>query len=80
MLYFISEGFIKPSELQRKIPDATRRVLNMQLKQLEEHKLVLKIIYAQLPPKVEYGLTDFGKSLIPLINALGQWGDENQKT
>lgn len=79
LLYFISEGFIRPSELQRKIPDATRRVLNMQLKQLEEHKLVFKLIYPQLPPKVEYGLTDFGKSLIPIINELGQWGDENQK-
>lgn len=79
LLYFISEGNIRPSELQKKIPDATRRVLNMQLKQLEQHELVAKTIYPQLPPKVEYSLTEFGKSLIPVITILGQWGDENQE-
>ena len=78
LLYFISQGIIRPGELQKKIPDATRRVLNMQLKQLEEHELVSKTIFPQLPPKVEYSLTEFGKSLIPLIVMLGQWGDEHQ--
>jgi DNA-binding HxlR family transcriptional regulator len=79
LLFFISEGNIRPNELQKKIPDATRRVLNVQLKQLEEHELVTKTIYPQLPPKVEYSLTEFGKSLIPVIAMLGQWGDENQE-
>ncbi|WP_330746998.1 winged helix-turn-helix transcriptional regulator [Chryseobacterium sp. CP-77] len=69
---------MRPSELQRKIPDASRRVLNIQLKELEAHELVTKKIYAQVPPKVEYFLTDFGKSLIPVISALGNWGDEHQ--
>jgi DNA-binding HxlR family transcriptional regulator len=78
LLWFINEGFQRPSELQRKIPDASRRVLNIQLKELEEHELVSKIIYPQVPPKVEYSLTDFGKTLIPVISALGNWGDENQ--
>ncbi len=62
-----------------KIPDASRRVLNIQLKELEEHELVSKKIYAQVPPKVEYFLTDFGKTLIPVISALGNWGDENEE-
>lgn len=79
LLWFINEGFQRPSELQRKIPDATRRVLNIQLKELEEHELVSKIIYPQVPPKVEYSLTDFGKTLIPVISALGNWGDENEE-
>lgn len=78
LLWFINEGFQRPSELQRKIPDASRRVLNIQLKELEQHELVSKIIYAQMPPKVEYSLTDFGKTIIPIIGALGNWGDENQ--
>ena len=78
LLWFINEGFQLPSELQRKIPDASRRVLNIQLKELEQHELVSKIIYAQMPPKVEYSLTDFGKTIIPIIGALGNWGDENQ--
>lgn len=78
LLWFINEGYKRPSELQRKIPDASRRVLNIQLKELEEHELISKIIYPVVPPKVEYSLTDFGETLIPVISALGNWGDENQ--
>lgn len=78
LLWFINEGHRRPSELQRKIPDASRRVLNIQLKELEEHELISKIIYPVVPPKVEYSLTNFGKTLIPVISALGNWGDENQ--
>ncbi|QRR01347.1 winged helix-turn-helix transcriptional regulator [Dyadobacter sandarakinus] len=79
LLWFIHQGHQRPSELQRKIPDASRRVLNVQLKELENHELVGKIIYPVVPPKVEYYLTDFGKSLIPVIGAIGQWGDENDE-
>ena len=78
ILWFIHQGHLRPSELQRKIPDVTRRVLNVQLKELEDHELVTKKIFPVLPPKVEYSLTDFGKTLIPLISAIGLWGDENQ--
>ena len=78
LLWFIHKGHLRPSELQRKIPDASRRVLNMQLKELEDHELVTKKIYAQVPPKVEYSLTDFGKTLVPVISALGFWGDEHE--
>ncbi|MCF6401453.1 winged helix-turn-helix transcriptional regulator [Chitinophaga filiformis] len=77
LLWFINEGHRRPSELQRKIPDASRRVLNIQLNELEEHELISKVIYPQAPPKVEYSLTEFGRSLIPVIAALGNWGDEN---
>jgi DNA-binding HxlR family transcriptional regulator len=78
LLWFINEGNKRPSELQRKIPDTSRRVLNFQLKELEEHELISKVIYPVVPPKVEYSLTEFGKSLIPVISVLGQWGDENE--
>ena len=78
LLWFINEGFQRPSELQRKIPDASRRVLNIQLKELEDHELVSKIIYPVVPPKVEYSLTDFGKTLIPVIATIGCWGDSNE--
>ncbi|MBW8323553.1 MAG: helix-turn-helix transcriptional regulator [Prolixibacteraceae bacterium] len=79
LLWFINEGYKRPSELQRKIPDASRRVLYMQLKELEDHELITKKIYPVVPPKVEYSLTEFGKTLIPVIAVLGQWGDENQE-
>ncbi len=78
LLWFIHEGHRRPSELQRKIPDATRRVLNIQLKELEEHELVTKVIFPVVPPKVEYSLTDFGKTLIPVISAIGNWGDAHE--
>jgi DNA-binding HxlR family transcriptional regulator len=78
LLWFIHEGHKRPSELQRKIPESSRRVLNIQLKELEEHQLVSKIIYPVVPPKVEYSLTDFGETLIPIISTLGNWGDEHQ--
>ncbi|SFC84878.1 HxlR-like helix-turn-helix [Parapedobacter composti] len=51
----------------------------IQLKELEEHELITKVIYPVVPPKVEYSLTDFGKSLIPVISALGDWGDEHEE-
>ncbi len=79
LLWFINEGHKRPSELQRKIPDASRRVLNMQLKELEEHELVCKKIYPVVPPKVEYSLTGFGETLIPVISVLGQWGDDHEE-
>ena len=78
LLWFINEGHKRPSQLQRKIPDASRRVLNMQLKELEEHELISKVIYPVVPPKVEYSLTEFGQTLIPVIAALGQWSNEHE--
>lgn len=79
LLWFIKQGHKRPSELQRKIPDASRRVLNVQLKELEDHELISKIVYPVVPPKVEYNLTEFGESLIPVIGAIGQWGDSNEQ-
>jgi DNA-binding HxlR family transcriptional regulator len=78
LLWFIDQGHQRPSELHRKIPDASRRVLNAQMKELEDHGLITKTIYPVVPPKVEYSLTDFGKSLIPVISHLGTWADEHE--
>src|SRR5258707_15667473 len=79
LLYFISEGVKRPGNLQRKIPRATRRVLNVQLNQLEQHGLVSRKIYAELPPRVEYKLTVFGRTVKPTIALLGKWGHDPQK-
>jgi DNA-binding HxlR family transcriptional regulator len=53
--------------------------LNIQLKELEDHELITKKIYPVVPPKVEYSLTDFGQTLIPVIAALGNWGDTHEE-
>lgn len=78
LIFFIGQGNKRPSELQKKIPGATRRVLNVQLNELEAHGLISKRIFAELPPRVEYSLTDLGKSLLPILSELGKWGDSNQ--
>jgi DNA-binding HxlR family transcriptional regulator len=78
LLHAISMGVKRPSELLRLFPGATRRVLNVQLNELEEHGLIVKKTYPQLPPKVEYSLTEIGWSVMPVIDAMNQWGDANR--
>jgi DNA-binding HxlR family transcriptional regulator len=78
MLKAISIGIMRPSEMLRAIPDVTKRVLNVQLKELEQHGIITKKIYHELPLKVEYSLTELGDSLMPIINAMNQWGDDNR--
>ncbi len=79
LLYYISEGIKRPGALQRSIPEASRRVLNIQLNQLENYELVKKKIFKQLPPKVEYYLTELGESLVPVIRTIGDWGDAHRE-
>ena len=78
LLHAISMDIKRPSELLRLLPGATRRVLNVQLKELEAHGMIEKKTYPQLPPKVEYSLTEIGRSLLPVIDAMNLWGDANR--
>ncbi|WP_343745613.1 helix-turn-helix domain-containing protein [Chitinophaga sp.] len=71
----IHKGIHRPSELARQNPAASKRVLSLQLKELEQHGVVRKIIYPELPPKVEYFLTELGESLLPLVDMMEKWGD-----
>jgi DNA-binding HxlR family transcriptional regulator len=77
LLYSIEQGLRRPSQLHRSNPGATPRVLNQQLRELEADGIVGKVVHAGLPLKVEYFLTPMGESLLPLISAIGQWGDEH---
>lgn len=79
LLKVISTNVKRPSEMLRLLPGATRRVLTVQLKELEEHGIVTKLVYPQLPPKVEYTLTDLGLSLMPIIETLDQWGETHRQ-
>lgn len=79
LLFFINQGFLRPSDLQRKIPDASPRVLFMQLKELEAHGLVTRVSFPEVPPRVEYRVSEFGQTLLPIIFVLGEWGDEHQE-
>lgn len=77
ILYRLSGGTMRFNEVRRAIPKVTQRTLTQQLRELEVDGLVNRMIYAQVPPKVEYSLTDRGRSLIPVLMALKEWGDQN---
>jgi len=79
LLNAISMDIKRPSEIVRVLGEATRRVLDVQLKELEEHGLITKKVYPQLPPKVEYSLTEIGWSIMPIIDAMNLWGDSNRQ-
>jgi len=65
------------SELKKEIPMITERTLSLQLKELEEDDLITRIVHTGKPPlKVEYELTEFGRTLIPLLKAISEWGKE----
>lgn len=75
----LRNGPLRPSELHRALPEATPRVLNLQLKELEEDGFVHKIIYPELPPRSEYYITPLGESLLPVIDAMIAWGEEHRE-
>ena len=70
----IREGQHRPIEIQRAIPIADKRVLTQQLNELENMGIVRKVVYPVIPTKVEYFLTDLGKSLLPIIDLMEEWG------
>lgn len=80
VLLVINEaGIVRFNELGRMIPDISTRVLSTTLKALEADGLIDRKVYAQVPPKVEYTLTDTGRSLIPLLVQLMEWAQRNMK-
>ncbi len=68
---------LRPSELHKLFPEATPRVLDLQLKDLVTDGLVSKTIYPELPPRSEYTITPLGKTLLPIIDAMIEWGNKN---
>jgi DNA-binding HxlR family transcriptional regulator len=78
-LYHLMDEPRRFSELQRKLAGVTQRMLTLQLRELEADGLVHRKVYAQVPPKVEYSLTDLGRSLEPIIRAMLTWGENYQR-
>ena len=78
ILYWLVEyETIRFNELQRKIGTITYKTLSMELKKLEADGLIIRKEYPQIPPKVEYSLSDKGHSLLPIMERMCQWGIEN---
>jgi len=77
ILYSLTAGTRRFGEIAVRIPDISRKVLTEQLKELEADGLILRVQYKEIPPRVEYSLTELGKSLTPVIRELELWGMEN---
>ena len=75
ILWRLSGGTLRFSQLQKHIP-ATARMLTLQLRELEQDGLVSRTVYPEVPPRVEYAMTELGRSLMPILTAMRNWGAE----
>lgn len=79
ILWHISRNPIRFNELQRSIGTITTKTLTQQLRELEEQKIVLRTVYPETPLRVEYSLTELGKSIQPILKDLCDWGTSYQR-
>ena len=77
VLFHLLRGTARFNELRRLVPGVTQRMLTNQLRELEADGLIVRKIYAQVPPKVEYSLSPLGRSMEPVLLALKAWGSAN---
>lgn len=76
ILWHLAQATMRFSDLQRQFSDTTRKMLTQQLRELEADGLVHREVYPQVPPKVEYSLTEKGKSIYPILEMMCTWGRE----
>lgn len=74
ILFHLNSGTKRFNELKRLIPGVTQRMLSKHLRELEADNIIIRTVYQEVPPKVEYSLTEFGQTLEPILEALHQWG------
>ncbi|MGL5694969.1 MAG: winged helix-turn-helix transcriptional regulator [Peptostreptococcaceae bacterium] len=74
ILWYLSDGCLRFSELKKKLPEVTQKMLTNQLRSLESDNLITRKVYAVIPPKVEYSLSELGEKLIPLLEQMYEYG------
>ena len=77
ILFQLLRGTLRFNEIRRRLPGVTQRMLTNQLRELEADGLILRQVYAEVPPKVEYSMSPLGYSMEPVLVALKEWGDTN---
>lgn len=77
ILHMLSTGTMRFGELKKNIPPVSQKMLTQQLRELEVDGIVLRKAYAEVPPRVEYCLSDKGVTLTPILNNLYAWGEQN---
>lgn len=79
ILWHLLDGTLRFGELKKLIPNATAKMLTQQLRELEESNLITRTVYPVVPPKVEYNLSEFGKSIKPILITMYEWGENYLK-
>ncbi|KUP36691.1 MULTISPECIES: winged helix-turn-helix transcriptional regulator [Bacillus] len=79
LFYHMIEGKKRFNEFRKICPSITQRMLTLQLRELEADGIVHREVYHQVPPKVEYSLTEFGRTLEPIVLQMKEWGDANRE-
>jgi DNA-binding HxlR family transcriptional regulator len=74
VLWYLRKDKKRFNELRKLIPNITEKMLSLQLKDLEKDGIIKRKVYPEVPPRVEYYLTDFGKTLIPMLEEIARWG------
>ncbi len=77
LLHLLQKGTQRFSELKRSMPGITQKMLTKQLRELEEEDIIERVVYPQVPPKVEYSMTEYGRSLEPILEAMHEWGTKH---
>jgi len=77
VLWHLLQGTLRFNEIRRRLPNVTQRMLTNQLRELETDGFIIRTVYPEVPPKVEYSLSERGRSLEPVILALKAWGEAN---
>ena len=78
ILFHLQGGTQRFGELRKRMPGITQRMLTKQLRALEDDRLVIRKVYAEVPPRVEHSLSEIGESLRPVIDTLRAWGENHQ--
>jgi DNA-binding HxlR family transcriptional regulator len=79
ILFWLKEETLRFSQLRRKIPRVSERMLTQQLRELELQGVVHREVYPEVPPRVEYSLTEYGRTLLPLTALMCEWGKEHTR-
>ncbi len=79
VLYWLLSGTHRFGELRRRLPNCTERMLTVQLRELEEDGLVTRKVFPEVPPRVTYELTTFGRSLEPVLLGMREWGERYKR-
>ncbi len=74
VLWYLRNKTMRFGELKKQIPEITEKMLSIQLKALEDDGVIQRKVFAEVPLRVEYSLTEFGRSLIPVLEAIAKWG------